>query len=655
MQELNAISQESQNTAQIQPAKHALQKATDKHLTLESFIKKCIDENIKGLKMQELAKAEGINLTYRSLMNKIDAYRKSGLNGLIRKESKNKGILKSFSNEVLHKMQELYFESQCGIRAYEDTHKWLRSISVEFTMDRITPSSGRVTSEGCETPEAGYRSTYKIQNGQLYQIEQERVLMMLSAEFVPGEYITENAECLQIGSYASATRYLSSIKQSSGDLLHFKRFGKSSFRLKRQHSIYREYSSYNPNDLWSADNKKVDIIVIDWDWKSVFRPWLSGFLDVPTRRYTYEITRSANSESVSNSFCNAVQKFGLPKEINHDLGKDFLSDRLAKLFSSLNIKVRKSISRNARAKIIESFHNILDNKLKNLPGYTGNKYQEMPEATKLMLKAFTKADKMFKNIEKNVFDNDFRVTLNSNLSGRVKASKTRFLHISEFIIALNQTLAEYEETLHGGLKVDNLGKKVYDRLCTEELVCKYSERMNTPKGRYEYYLESGFMPVTVEPGVLSMFAKNNSLRSVDQSGIRFRNYKYFSPKLSPVIGKKVIVKFTEADDKYIFVFTSDDVQKINSDTMLHSVAGDKIMNHLQFVCMAEKIKIFADGDQSYREQLSEQRQEESQLKLASSITKITGFEANIHEINKNVEELISKNSKIKKLKDSWDD
>lgn len=655
MQELIAISQESQNTAQIQPAKHALQKATDKHLTLESFIKKCIDENIKGLKMQELAKAEGINLTYRSLMNKIDAYRKSGLNGLIRKESKNKGILKSFSNEVLHKMQELYFESQCAIRAYEDTHKWLRSISVEFTMDRITPSSGRATSEGCETPEAGYRSTYKIQNGQLYQIEQERVLMMLSAEFVPGEYITENAECLQIGSYASATRYLSSIKSSNADLMHFKRFGKSSYRLKRQHSIYLDYSKLEPNDLWSADNKKVDTIVIDWDWKSVFRPWLSGFIQVPTRRYTYEITRSANSESVSNSFCNAVSKFGLPKEINHDRGKDYLSDRLAKMFSSLNIKVRKSIAKNARAKLIESFHNILDNKLKNLPGYTGNKYQEMPEDTKLMLKQFTKADKIFKNIEKNVFDAEFRVTLNTNLEGKLKSSKKRFLHISEFIRILDQALAEYEETLHGGLSKDNLGKKVYDRLCTDELISKYSEKMNSPKGRYEYSLESGFIPVNVDPGVISMFALNNSLRTVQLKGIQFRDNHYFSAKLKEVLGKKVIVKYTESNENFIYVFTSKDVQNINSESMLHKIQGQDIINHLEFVCMAEKIKVYDYGDQSFREQLSEQRQEEAQLKLASSITKLTGFEANIHEINKNVEELISKNSKIKKLKDSWDD
>ena len=89
--------------------------------------------------------------------------------------------------------------------------------------------------------------------------------------------------------------------------------------------------------------------------------------------------------------------------------------------------------------------------------------------------------------------------------------------------------------------------------------------------------------------------------------------------------------------------------------MLHKIQGQDIINHLEFVCMAEKIKVYDYGDQSFREQLSEQRQEESQLKLASSITKITGFEANIHEINKNVEEIIFKNSKIKKLKDSWDD
>lgn len=632
----------------------AIQKANDYHLTLESFLKKCIDESIKGSKMLELAKEYRIDLTYRSLMNKLDAYRKNGLNGLIRKEKNDKGILKSFSNEVIVKLQELYVESQCAIRSYEDTHKWLRSISIEFVLDRVIPSGG--TSLDDAGTEADRRSIFKIQNGQLYQIENNAtVVMMLSTEFVPGEYITTNAECLKIGSYASATRYLSGIKQDNGDLLHFRRFGKSSYRLKRQHSIYLDYSKLNPNDLWSADGKKLDIIVIDWDWKSVYRPWLSGFIDVPTRRYTYEITRSANSESISNSFCNAVQKYGLPKEINHDRGKDYLSDRLAKMFSSLNIKVRKSLSKNARAKLVESFHNILDNKLKSQPGYTGNKYQEMPEDTKLMLKSFTKAGNMFKEIEKHVFDEEFRVTLNSNLEGRLKKSKTRFLHISEFIRILNQALTEYEETVHGGLSKDNLGKKVYDRLCTDDLICKYSEKMNSPKGRYEYCVENGFMPANVDPGVISMFAMNNALRTVQIKGIQFRDNHYFSPKLKPVLGKKVIVKFTESNEDYVYVFTSKEVQQVNSETMLHKIKGQDIINHLEFVCMAEKIKVYDYGDPSYREQLNEQRQEEKQLKLTSNITKITGFEANIHEINKDVEEIVKKNLNIKKLKDSWDD
>lgn len=634
----------------------ALIKATETHLILESLFKKFIAEGTKGMKMQELAKAEGINLTYASLLNKLNAYKKHGLSSLIRKEKSDKGLLKSFSNEVIQKLQELYLESQCAIRAYEDTHKWLRSISIEFCTEfRINQNSGDLSLAGGAAPESVNRNIYKIQNGQLFQIENSNVVMMLAAEFVPGEYITANAECLKIGSYASATRYLSGIKSSNADLMHFRRFGKSSYRLKRQHSIYLDYSTLNPNDLWSADNKKVDIIVIDWDWKSVFRPWLSGFIDVPTRRYTYEITRSANAESISNSFCNAVQKFGLPKEINHDLGKDYLADRLSKMFSSLNIKVRKSISRNARAKLIESFHNILDNKLKNLPGYTGNKYQEMPEDTKLMLKQFTKAEKIFKNIEKSVFVPDFRVTLNSNLEGKLKSSKRRFLHIAEFIRILNQALAEYEETLHGGLSKDKLGKKVYDRLCTDELILKYSEKMNSPKGRYDYSIENGFVPVTVEAGVISMFAMNNSLRTVSLKGIQFRDNHYFSPKLKPVLGKKVIIKYTESSENYIYVFTSNDVQKIDSEVMLHKLKGQDIINHLEFVCMAEKIKVYDYGDQSYKTQMNEQRQEEAQLKVTSNITKITGFEANIHEINKDVEEVISKNIKSNKLKGLWDD
>lgn len=148
---------------------------------------------------------------------------------------------------------------------------------------------------------------------------------------------------------------------------------------------------------------------------------------------------------------------------------------------------------------------------------------------------------------------------------------------------------------------------------------------------------------------------NNALRTVALKGIQFRDRYYFSPKLKKVLNQKVIIKFTEVNDKYIYVFTSDDVQKINSETMLHKIKGNEIINRLEFVCMAEEVPVYGYGDPAYKEKFNDQRQEEKQLKIASSITKITGFEANIHEINKDVEEIITKNSNTKKLKDSWDD
>ncbi|MBX7047250.1 MAG: transposase family protein [Ignavibacteria bacterium] len=600
-----------------------------------------IEKKYNGSTLEKKAKDAGITIKYRRLNDKLKAYRKYGLNAIVRIQRYDKDETRKISPEVLQLLTTTFTKFQNALRTYEQVHKLLRSRSVEFRTFKF------------ENGQKIVDVIYNISDGVLYR--QEESVTVYSTVFSAGEYITNDGESLLIAGYDSCAGHLQNFRNNNKDVLHVQRFGVESYRLKMQHSIRRDYSMLAPNDLWSADNKKLDLLVIGWDWRAVFRPWLSGFLRVPTREYSYEISHSPNSESIANSFVLAAKKWGLPKEINHDLGKDYLSDRLAKMFQSLGIKQAKSISRNARAKAIESFHNILDNKLKCLPGYTGNKYQEMPEETRLMLKKFTKAEKVFKNIDKHVFDPDFKLTLNGNLEGKIKSSKQRFLHISELIPVINEALREYEETVHGGLEKDKLGRKVNDRLCADEAVNKLGVKLNTPAGRLMYHYAQEWEPVYAHEEVLAIFAMNSAVRVVRPAGIDIHNNTYFSPKLMKHINKKVLVKYTSASDKFIYVFTSDEIANLKNDAEFREANGFDIINRAEFVSLCEKIKVYDYGDLSYKEQLTEQRREEKQLKYVSGKTQITGFEANITPIQKEVEAIYEKNKPLSKLKDIFDE
>lgn len=634
MKNLQMIINNSQKTPEITKSVSKLTKATQDNFELEKFLKEAIELNLKGSALIELSQKYNLDYSYPSILNKIKLYKEKGISGIVRKERSDTKELRSFSNEVLHKLQNIYSESQSMLHAYESTHKWLRENSTCFIF------------RGAE---------YQIANGNLYEFNDAKTISLVSALYTDGIYITHDGEELRIGAYRSAARYLSELKHTKADHLHFKRFGLHSYRLKRQRSISLNYSELMPNDLWSGDNKRLDILVIDWDWKSVFVPWLSGFYDLATRRYCYEITKSANSKSISNALSKAFKTWGIPKEINSDNGKDYIANRINNLLQSLNIKQRHSIKYNAKAKPVESFHNIIDNKTKILPGYIGNRYDVMPEETKILSKEFLKVKNLHNLYDKNIHDEEIRITLNGNLEGKLKASKKRFLHISEFIQKFEEILSEYQSTVHGGLMKDKLGKQVYDRLCTDELINEYGEKLNTPSGRYEYKCRQGFIPTLVQDEIISLFAMNQTLRTVQLKGILFRDQYYFSAKLKELIGKKVLVKYLDTDPAYIYIFTSDLIQKLQNETILNKLDQDEINKDLKFIAVADRIKVYDYGDSSFKEQLAEQRNEEKQIKEAIGVTRLTGLVTTIDEIKEAELELISKKSKQHKLKSHFDD
>lgn len=634
------------------PQPHPLNAA---HFKLESFIKFCIVNNLKGMAaINSAANQHGIALTYWSIIRKINQYQSSGIEGLKRKEYKSKGEPRSFSPEALRIMQSKFVESQVMVLAYEDTHKYFRAIAESF-IDTSTGEEFQIKGSLNLSLSEGEGSPGNI-------------VAFTPASFKEGIYIIQNSKFsihnsneVRVGSYKSACRFLSHIKINNADTLHYHKYGLHDYRLRRQHTMKLNYSNLAPCSLLVGDGKQLDILVISDDWRRVHRPYLFGWIDAATRRYCWWLGLSETSENIANSLSAAIQSWGVPDEIKTDNGSAYISGRLKEMCRFFGIKQHFAIARLARSKMIESFHNIIDNMLKSQIGYTGNRYQAMPEDTKNRLKLVAGEQRDIKRLEKFIKEQDeFCLTLPMEPEAKLRRSKNRFMHIGELTELLTGTFEQYHNRLHGGLQTDKLGKQVYNINCKDELINNMGEEINNPYGRYKMYLSAGFKPVTADPGIVALYTTDFELRTIQiKTGINFSGAEFYHPQLARFAGEHVIIRFSSRSAKSVYVFHSVQLQEINHRKHLTA----EIMNGLKFICIAERQELIDYNDPAFKEKLILQREEERRIRntngasplrgedgVGSNIVEMTGSEDTVHHIRQAEEEI-----KIKKSKNKYSD
>lgn len=643
------ISRTADDATSVESNLHA---ADERTLHLESFLKLIIQDNLKRQQIMKLAKESNITLSYTSINRYLNQYRKHGLSALLRKERKGKGTPLKFSTEVTRKMIEIFSDKIRGgvaVRAYWDTHDWLRTISLSFVVE--------ATGE-----------ELRLIGGHLCDVKDQRIISAHTTKYESGVYVLDPAHAavigkseLSIGAYASAARILGEVKKSNADALFLNRFGLHDFRNKRQHTMKLNYSNLLPNDLIVGDGKQLDMLVISDDWKRVQRPWLFGWYDMATRRYCYELAYSETSEAIANSLLVAVTKWGIPKVVKHDNGKAYLSGRFDSMKSALNIGTELSTIKLARAKAIESLHNVIDHLLKTQIGYTGNNYVNCPQDTKDRLALVGKHQRNIEKIYEHYReDAGYFLSLPNEPESKLKHSKRRFMHISELYELLNDTFDKYHEKLHGGLQKDRLGKQVYNLNCQDQLINEMNERFNSPAGRYEYYVKKGFRPVYADEGIVAMYTLNYDIRTVQlKTGISFSNETFYHPKLSKVAGEKVLIRYPSINSSVLYVYHSPDLQSISHKKKLKA----ENIRDLKFFCIAEKQAMIDYYDESFRENLIMQRAEEKRLrgsmsesKPETNIVQMTGSEVESEEIRNSELELISSKKKpTTKFKSIFDD
>lgn len=199
---------------------------------------------------------------------------------------------------------------------------------------------------------------------------------------------------------ASSTFARMITKEIPVPVLKYYRCGEKAFRDKCAPYIERTYDDLNSNDIWVCDNHTFDVLVNDGEHKKPVRVYLTGFLDVRSRKMVgWYVTLNPCSDATLFALRRGIERYGIPRRILSDNGREFLTFDIGgrgfrktvktqehvapTILDNLGIEFRTALVRNAKAKIIErAFRDVKEDFSRLFEGYTGGTVAERPERLK---------------------------------------------------------------------------------------------------------------------------------------------------------------------------------------------------------------------------------------------------------------------------------
>ncbi len=180
--------------------------------------------------------------------------------------------------------------------------------------------------------------------------------------------------------------------------IYIARKGKSAYNRKYGKFIDRDYSNINCGEVWVSDHAQIDIACFAPDGKVVF-PWVTAWRDYKSGKWLGRLLQcgSPNSDRIFQAFYYAAERYGLPKDVIIDNGKDYRSKDFAggrpnaikvetnqkttrSMLDELSVKVHFALPYNAQTKPIErDFLKIKEKLSKFCVGYRGGNVVERPE------------------------------------------------------------------------------------------------------------------------------------------------------------------------------------------------------------------------------------------------------------------------------------
>lgn len=185
-------------------------------------------------------------------------------------------------------------------------------------------------------------------------------------------------------------------------VLKFFREGNKVFEDEALVYLQRMYDWIDSNDVWVADYHTLDLMVrCDYTGR-IYRPHAVAWLDVRSRKIlSVTVCESSNSDGVISSFRKAVKKYGVPKAVYLDNGREFLVSDFGgrgkrrssgkgygeTMLERMQVEMVNARVANAKAKIIErAFRTFTEQFAKLVNTYTGGSPDRRPERLDAELK-----------------------------------------------------------------------------------------------------------------------------------------------------------------------------------------------------------------------------------------------------------------------------
>ena len=204
-----------------------------------------------------------------------------------------------------------------------------------------------------------------------------------------------------VPSQATVNRFIMTLPKAAVVLA---REGPKAWRAKMEPKCHRDLNALAPNEYWCGDHREMDVFVRsdDRDGAKIFRPWLTAWLDLRTRTCVGHVLRLVpNSDGIALALRAGILRFGVPRELYIDNGKDYrceylngktvasrnvalsadVTDTLSPgVLSPLGVAITHANPYQAWSKPIEPwFSHTFPEWEKSLPGYCGQNGKARPE------------------------------------------------------------------------------------------------------------------------------------------------------------------------------------------------------------------------------------------------------------------------------------
>lgn len=257
------------------------------------------------------------------------------------------------------------------------------------------------------------------------------------------------------------------------------------------------------NQLWMMDSTPADVMLDDG------RHSILGVIDVATRRVMFLVSRTSTADAVCRLMRRAILAWGVPEAVKLDNGRDYASEKFARLLTALSIESRFSHPFSGWEKpfIERVFGTLTRHCFELLPGYTGHSVADAQAI---------RARKSFQQ----------RLEQRDAIELRMTAA--------ELQMTCDRWVEDYyQHESHSGEGMDGL----------------------TPFEKTAQ-LRDG-VRVIGDERALDLLLGDGELRTVTKKGVRLGKLTYIAPELGAAVGREVLVRRDEGDMGRAVIYLDD--------------------------------------------------------------------------------------------------